>query len=119
MQFGFNTLAYYIVLVKQTKRAYLKQYATEPPFDKEQMKSIELFFFRCDKAGAYWLDSKGKLYWDEIIGDGFRKNCEQTALWDNRDQICEVMAKGFEKDGSFTFITNKIEDFIRSIEEQS
>lgn len=81
--------------------------------------SVQLLIFRCDQAGAYMLDARGKLYWDEVVGDAFTTKCEQTALWDHRDQLCEVMAKGLFPDGSLWLFATTFAEFMSIIQEKA
>jgi hypothetical protein len=80
------------------------------------VRRIELFIYRMDKPGAYYMNS-GKLYWDEIVGDGYFSNCDQDELEKNKDVLGEVIAIGIGHERERpTLIAKSFSDFIKLLE---
>jgi hypothetical protein len=80
-----------------------------------QPHDLTLFIYLKNKSGAYFLNSS-KLYWDEIVGDGYYSNCDQNSLWEDRDNIFEFVGQGFQKDRKETeLIAESMEEFTEKM----
>jgi divalent metal cation (Fe/Co/Zn/Cd) transporter len=58
----------------------------------------------------------GKLYWDEIVGDGYFSNCDQDELEQNADKLGEVTAVGLSRDRGPKLLAKTFNEFITLLE---
>ncbi|MBF0537353.1 MAG: hypothetical protein HQL03_03765 [Nitrospirae bacterium] len=60
-------------------------------FDRPPQKKLQIFIYRKDvQEGAFFI-SIGKLYWDDIVGDGYHSKIEQNSLEQHANLLEEVV----------------------------
>ncbi|MBF0591770.1 MAG: hypothetical protein HQL02_06755 [Nitrospirae bacterium] len=77
-------------------------------------KKLQIFIYRKDvQEGAFFI-SIGKLYWDDIVGDGYHSKIEQNSLEQHANLLEEVVVNGIRKNRETVFFKS-YEDFLVAI----